>query len=420
MNGAIDSLHFSDAHAVVAQQLTGARTQVVCAIAGPCARPLFDLLLGCRRRGVALTVVVPGDAQDTAPGIAWERLDAAGAVLHWLEPDAPRLHTSLCLIDAMLVLSGDLARLGPLPDPQSAGVLLQTNGALATRCAQGLSTFVLAHARRPDTAQTGQLKAEAPAALGTELLILNPAQRGAAAWQAELLLAHTLAMQADIAEMHRTLNAFDREQDACIGDLLRQCMDAKRHHLQQLHAQTGSEESRANAQEAQESFDQYTRTQDAKPAPPVALDPDTQAQMKQLYRKLAMRLHPDRVESQDKTEAQALFQHLQSSYENNDFFALQVLQQQVMQEPGIALDGATLGLPARNTADQVVSLQERLAQQQRERASIVRSATWQTLSTQGNWAVWFAQQASYLQAELARYDRAVSATHPRPPAACVP
>jgi hypothetical protein len=197
-------------------------------------------------------------------------------------------------------------------------------------------------------------------------------------------------------------------------------MDAKRLHLQRLHAQTGSDEVCAQAREAQERFDQYTQAQDAKPAPKTALDPEAQAQMKQLYRKLAMRLHPDRVESQDKPEAQALFQHLQTSYENNDFFALQALQQQVMQEPGIALDGATLGPPARNTADQVVALQERLAQQQRERASIVRSATWQTLSTQGNWAVWFAQQASYLQAELARYDRAVSAPHPRPPAACVP
>jgi hypothetical protein len=39
-----------------------------------------------------------------------------------------------------------------------------------------------------------------------------------------LLEAHALALQADIAEMHRTLNAFDHAQDASIGSLLRQCI----------------------------------------------------------------------------------------------------------------------------------------------------------------------------------------------------
>ncbi|MDH4483228.1 MAG: J domain-containing protein [Rhodoferax sp.] len=423
MNEATDALHFSDAHARVREQLLGARTQVLCAVSGPCARPLFDLLLGCRRRGLALTVVVPGDAQDTAPGIAWERLAAAGAALHWLVPSAPLLETSVCVIDETVVLCGDLARLGPVPHPQTTGVLSQTNGVLAARCAQGLSDFILAYAQGPDAIEPGQGAGSARAATdtaGAVGLALHPPQPGAAAWQNELLLAHTLAMQADIAEMHRTLNAFDLEQDAHIGDLLRQCMDAKRLHLQRLHAQTGSDEVYAQAREAQERFDQYTQAQDAKPAPKTALDPEAQAQMKQLYRKLAMRLHPDRVEAQDKAEAQALFQHLQTSYENNDFSALQVLQQQVLQAAGFSAQGGVVGLSASPPSGQRVALQARLAQQQRERAAIVGSATWQTLSTQSNWAVWFAQQAHYLRAELERYERAMQAAPAAPAAVHAP
>jgi len=419
MNEVTESLHFSDAHAMVAQQLKGARAQVVCALSGPCARPLFDLFLGCRRRGLALTVVVPGDARDTAPGIAWERLEAAGAALHWLAPGAPRLLTSVCIIDAVAVLSGDLAQLGPVPATQTAGVLLQSNGPLAARCTHGLSNLVVTYPLGQD-AMAAQTKEAAPTGVRAELVAIDRPPQGTGAWQTELLEAHTLAMQADIAEMHRTLNAFDREQDACIGDLLRQCMDAKRLHLQRLHAQTGREEVRVQAQEAQERFDQYTRAQDAKPAPPSALDPQVQTQMKQLYRKLAMRLHPDRVAAQDKPEAQALFQHLQTSYENNDFSALKVLQQKVLQVPDVSPGIPSIGLFAPNAADHAQALHERLARQQRERATILRSGTWQTLSAQANWTVWFAQQADYLRSELERYDRATSQSHSTPPTVHAP
>jgi hypothetical protein len=197
--------------------------------------------------------------------------------------------------------------------------------------------------------------------------------------------------------------------------LLRECLDAKRKHLHALHAQSGTQKSRAEAQEAQENFDRYTQAQDAKPAPAPTLDPAAQTQMKKLYRKLAMRLHPDRVEEDDKTEAQALFQRLQAGYENNDLEALQTLEQQVLRpHQSGAAPSAAAGEPPnkRRPVQHATALKDRLAQYQRDREAILRSATWQTLSTQSNWTMWFSQQASYLQAELQRYARALSATSP--------
>ena len=135
--------------------------------------------------------------------------------------------------------------------------------------------------------------------------------------------------------------------------------------------------------------------------------------MKQLYRKLAMRLHPDRVEEDDKAEAQALFQRLQAGYENNDFAALQALEQQVLLAPQaspVASTGAGKAGARRSPAQQAAALKERLAQHQRDRTGILRSATWQTLSTQSNWTVWFSQQASYLHAEMQRYAQALGAS----------
>ncbi len=411
MTDVSDSLHFADAHTVVAQQLGSARQQVLCALAGPCGRPLFELLLGCCRKGVALTLVVSGEAQDQAPGIAWERLGALGARLHRLRAGAPRLHTSVCVVDGSVVLSGDLARLQVLPDAQSAGVLLQTNSALADDCALGLSQLAVQHAEAQVAAPEGL--SAAPATAATALTTFDDPQQWAPPWQTALLQAHALALQADLADMHRTINAFDQAQDAAIGPLLRDCLDAKRQHLQALHAQSGSDETRTQADDAQAQFERYTQDQNAKPAAAPALDAAAQAQMKQLYRKLAMRLHPDRVEEDDKAEAQALFQRLQAGYENNDFAALLALEQQVLLTPQASLApgaGASNSGAKRSPAQQVAALKERLAQHQRDRAGILRSATWQTLSTQSNWTLWFSQQARYLQAELQRYAQALGAS----------
>lgn len=430
MTDVSDSLHFSDAHTLVAQQLGSARQQVLCALAGPCGRPLFELLLGCCRKGVALTLVVSGEPQDQAPGIAWERLGALGATLHRLRAGAPRLHTSVCVVDGATVLSGDLARLQLLPDAQSAGVLLQSSASLADDCARGLSQLAVEHAQAQEAAPkalpsdaTNPLASIAPAApvspasTASTLATFDDPQQWAPPWQTALLQAHALALQADLADMHRTINAFDQAQDAAIGPLLRDCLDAKRQHLQALHAQTGSDEARAQADDAQAQFERYTQDQDAKPAAAPALDAAAQAQMKQLYRKLAMRLHPDRVEEDDKAEAQALFQRLQASFEHNDFAALLALEQQVLLAPQ-AVPGASTGTGTgtlrsaglRSPAQQAAALKERLAQHQRDRAGILRSATWQTLSTQSNWTLWFSQQASYLHAEMQRYAQALGAS----------
>ena len=313
------------------------------------------------------------------------------------------------------MLSGDLARLQVLPDAQSAGLLLQTNAALADDCARGLSQLAVEHAGAQDAAPGGLPVAPAAAAPATALATFDDPQQWAPPWQTALLQAHALALQADLADMHRTINAFDQAQDAAIGPLLRDCLDAKRQHLQALHAQTGSDEARAQADDAQAQFDRYTQDQDAKPTAAPALDAAAQAQMKQLYRKLAMRLHPDRVEEDDKTEAQALFQRLQASYEHNDFAALLALEQQVLLAPQ-AVPGASTGTGTlrgaglRSPAQQAAALKDRLAQHQRDRTGILRSATWQTLSTQSNWTLWFRQQASYLHAEMQRYAQALGAS----------
>ena len=133
-----------------------------------------------------------------------------------------------------------------------------------------------------------------------------------------------------IDEVERRLQDFDRQQDASIGPLMRQYLDLKRQYLAQLHAQFGSEEHRSQAQQAHDSFEQYTRSHpvDEPPRREKRLDEEEQRALKQLYRKLAMQCHPDRVGGADKAAAQAWFQRLQKSYQLSDLAGLQRLQTQ--------------------------------------------------------------------------------------------
>ena len=76
--------------------------------------------------------------------------------------------------------------------------------------------------------------------------------------------------------------------------------------------------------------------------------------------------------------------------------------------------GTLRGAGLRSPAQQAAALKDRLAQHQRDRTGILRSATWQTLSTQSNWTLWFSQQASYLHAEMQRYAQALGASSAPP------
>ncbi len=402
--------YFADATGAVQEVLAGARQHVVCALAHDCSRHWFELLLQVRRRGVALRLLVPDTSANRQSSIAWERLSAAGGEMLWLDPTAPVLQTSVCVIDGHTVLSGALADLSTLAREDFAGVVRQSDLGLAQRCLQGLEALV------PQGAEAAMPAAPMPAS--SQALILSadlPART--ASWQSALLHCHSLALQAELDEMQRTLQSFDRQQDASIGDLLREFLDLKRQYLAQMHARFGGAERQAQAQHADESFNRYTESHpdDARLDTPPELEPHAQQELKRLYRKLAMQCHPDRVDSAlEKQQAQALFQRLQRSYQASDLRGLQSLRAQLErgQEASSARAPGDTAPASRAPVPWVLelsALQSTLAQQHAHRLEILQSPTWRTLASQGRWDLWFAQQAKHLQTEVQRYRQALQA-----------
>ena len=400
--------HFASAYAALEALLKGGRTRVHCALAQPCARPLFNLLLQARRQGLALTVVLPDSPAARDDGNAWERLQVLGAAVHWVGPQALVLHTSVCVVDGLSLASGALPAINPVAREDFAGIVLYTDAVLAAQCASALEMHGFTSA--PRTAPDATLP------VGEALVVKPAASAGLEPWQAQLLQAQTLALQADIDEVERRLQDFDRQQDASIGPLMRQYLDLKRQYLAQLHAQFGSEEHRNQAQQAHDSFEQYTRSHpvDEPPRHEKRLDEDEQRALKQLYRKLAMQCHPDRVGGADKAAAQAWFQRLQKSYQLSDLAGLQRLQTQwalsatpaTSAAPDAAADASA---PTATPAQAAGPLLAQLDALHTQRLQLLRSPTWRTLASQSNWDLWFSQQASYLQAQVERYQEALQA-----------
>jgi hypothetical protein len=400
--------HFASAYAALEALLKGGRTRVHCALAQPCGRPLFNLLLQARRQGLALTVVLPDSPAARDDGNAWERLQVLGAGVHWVGPQALVLHTSVCVVDGLSLASGALPAINPVAREDFAGIVLYTDAVLAAQCASALEMHGFTSA--PRTAPDATLP------VGEALVVKPAASAGLEPWQAQLLQAQTLALQADIDEVERRLQDFDRQQDASIGPLMRQYLDLKRKYLAQLHAQFGSEEHRSQAQQAHDSFEQYTRSHplDEPPRHEKRLDEDEQRALKQLYRKLAMQCHPDRVGGADKAAAQAWFQRLQKSYQLSDLAGLQRLQTQwalsatpaTSAAPDAAADASA---PTATPAQAAGPLLAQLDALHTQRLQLLRSPTWRTLASQSNWDLWFSQQASYLQAQVERYQEALQA-----------
>ncbi len=400
--------HFADAYAALEALLQGARQGLLCALAQPCGRPLFNLLLQARRQGLALQVLLPDSPDARDDGNAWERLQVLGAEVHWIAPQALAMHTSVCVVDGTHLASGALAGINPVAREDFAGLVLHQDAVLAADCAAALGR----HAAPPSR----EAAPEATHTLRDALVVQASANAGLQAWQAQVLQAQNLALQADMDEIERRLQDFDRQQDASIGPLMRQYLDLKRQYLAQLHAQFGSEEHRSQAQQAYDSFEQYTRSHpvDEPPRHEKRLDEDEQRALKQLYRKLAMQCHPDRVGGADKAAAQAWFQRLQKSYQLSDLAGLQRLQTQwaLSAAPATSAAPNAANYPSAPTAAPAQAAGPLLAQLDAlhtQRLQLLRSPTWRTLASQSNWDLWFSQQASYLQAQVERYQEALQA-----------
>ena len=401
--------YFSNSFDALTTRITQSQCQVISCVDAVCPPAWFKLMLACRRRGLEVTLIVPAIELNTRSGLAWERLVASGVQLVWLEARHTSIKTSVCVIDQSVVVSGTFDDKTSVAEPIFSGIVVQNEPHAVAACLAGLKQLLPSRTGAVDLPLSALKKAPLSPPSTQLIPSADPATQ-VLDWQLGLLADHSLALHDEIADMHRKINAFDRQQDDTIGGFVRQYLDLKQRYLTQLYQHSEREQERDQAQSARAHFAEFQSRESIQVQPLSAAPPGPQQQkdIKNLYRKLVMLCHPDRVQAEHKLQAQELFQRVQTSYRNFDVSVLKNIEQQLQQVP----------LGSDNTApdafdslmQRLADIQERLTSQCAARQVMLQNPTWQTLSTHSNWDVWFAQQAHYLKAEIQRYGLALEVT----------
>jgi hypothetical protein len=250
---------------------------------------------------------------------------------------------------------------------------------------------------------SGEKSVESPVTGVTSALVENPKiQRQRT--QAQSLQVRIISIESEIAEIQRQINQFEHQKDQSIGDLIRRYLDVKRRFLHQAYRENIHADSKQQAEEAERVYQQYDEAHAAITADikPVDLSVEQLDELKQLYRKLAMQCHPDRVDEVHKSNAQSFFQQLQLNYKNNDLASLKNLKSQIDRQLSMPQNFKAHDESAR-LSQLLVDLQFNITRLTKQLAILTQSVTWYELNAHSDWQVLFAQHAVQLNLEMQRY-----------------
>ena len=386
--------YFSDVEAVIVRHLSSAKLCVQIYLDFFSNRDLFDLLVMRQRRGVQVKLVLMDTSSNRQSTIAWERLTAIGGEVCWFPEQAAfdfDASQQFFLIDNTLVMSGYFNLGNPAVQRESEHLLIQTDSIAA---AYFKDVFQL---------MNGEKSVDSPVTAVTSALVENPKiQRQRT--QAQSLQVRIISIESEIAEIKRQINQFEHQKDQSIGDLIRCYLDVKRRFLHQAYRENTHDESKQQAEEAERIYHQYDEAHAAISAEvkPVALSVGQLDELKQLYRKLAMQCHPDRVDEVHKSSAQSFFQQLQLNYKNNDLASLKTLKSQIEEQLHMPQNFKVHDESAR--LSQLLSdLQFNITRLTKQLAMLTQSATWYELNAHSDWPALFAQHAVQLNLEMQRY-----------------
>lgn len=357
-------------------------------------RDVFDLIVRRQRRGVQVTFVLLDVDCNRQSTIAWERLTAIGGKVFWipeLNPFDFDLSQNFFVVDRKLVISGNF-NLGKHVNPAVPATVLIQIDQTTTNYFEDFFKQLL-----------GEKTVKSTGAKGATSLMENPKIQSQRT-QGKVLEARILSIESEIAEIQRQIHQFEHQKDQSIGELIRCYLDVKRRYLHQVYRDNLQDDSKSKADEADRTYQQYGEAREAIFADinHAELSAEQLDELKQLYRKLAMQCHPDRVDEAHKASAQSFFQQLQLNYKNNDLVSLKNLKIQIDAQHN---SPRSLAIPdefARLT-QVLADLQNTIARLTQQLTTLTQSATWNELNAHLDWDALFSQRAVQLEREMQRY-----------------
>lgn len=394
--------HFSGIGQAIARQLEAATESVRVLVYLFTDRNLFEILVSCQRRGIAVTLIISDSDSNRQSAIAWERLSALGARIVRL-PEVPGSGDEFfCLVDDATVISGNF-RWTSIQDPTSqVSILTQCDSEIADYYKRAFARLV--NEPWQTAGIDGALSTEAMPKHDRGLSPYQDPKLDELRLQVRMMEARISAVETEIADMHRQIHLFDHQQEQAIGDLMRRYLDLKRRHLQAKSRESPEDLQRLQARAAEEVYRQYQEARAAKSEEekPELLDPLEQRELKQLYRKLAMQCHPDRVRDEDKSHANLFFQQLQLSFQNSDLGSLRKLKIKI--EAGLGSKAELISPDQfQHIEKHLKELERTLSQRNHQWATVSQGQSWKELSSKPDWTEWFNQQAKRLKAAMQHY-----------------
>ena len=386
--------HLSDVEEVLLRNLADATECLKIYFSLFTNRHLFDAIVMRQRRGVKVSFALLDTASNRQSSIAWERLTAIGGNIYWLsEKTVVDVDPSqeFLLIDTKRVVSGHF-KLGAGTSTEVPVHFLEYSDQITVNYFE--STF---------DSLTREKAIVSPHIESISALVEDPKiqwQRS----QALVLQARILAIQSEIAEINRQIHQFEHQKDQSIGSLIRRYLDVKRRYLNQIYKRDLQAESKINAEEADRIYQQYSEAclEMSADIKPVELSTAQLDELKQLYRKLAMQCHPDRVEESHKENAQVFFQQLQLNYKKNDLVSLKNLKIQIDSKLIFAAN-VVVNEDSSSLAQVLSGLQSSIARLTQQVSRLKQSAIWNELNAHMDWDALFSRHAEQLERETQRY-----------------
>ncbi|MBO0934742.1 phospholipase D-like domain-containing protein [Fibrella aquatilis] len=438
--------HFTRIHETILSELENAKERIDIAIAWFTDREIFQVLCKLANQGVSVNLLISSDGTNfRADGLNFDELRKRGGYIGIVGGEKRNfMHNKFCVIDGHTVITGSFNwsykarqnhenvtisteaeplaqqfvaefqqlrdRYAPAPGktPLDLGKVLKRLDLIKTLIALdetdelGPHLDKLAQQHLTDDLeqlvallQRGQFaeavgKIEVFGKAHSALTAYVDVELSALKIEIRILELQVQALEAEKADIEKTLHEFSVQHSLWLGDLILSLLRHRRAQAVTLDEQAEAETDYAHYNQ------QYTETRQQ---PRFELSPDEQRDLKRNFRKAAQLCHPDVVSEALKQQAETLFAELKAANDRNDLTRVNEILS--------TLERGETFVPRSETVTEKALLKhertrlQALATHLQTTVQVLQqSETYQTISQLADWGVYFEETRQQLTQQL--------------------
>lgn len=213
----------------------------------------------------------------------------------------------------------------------------------------------------------------------------------------EALEIQVSALQAEKAEIERTLHTFNYRYNMEVGDIVKRLLKLRQERLKSEADE--HEAKREEYEEAKRDYEEFEEGyQQVRQQEMFTVTEAEQQELKTLFRACSKMCHPDVVVAEYKQEATQLFAELNAANEKNDIATVKKIHEHLQKGIFTAMSAAVSD--AEKLHRQIIRLREKVKDLAASINGLIKSDAWRKVAAIEDWDVYFTQIKEQLQAEL--------------------